>query len=159
MTLRPRRGGALKHRARPARDAVFVASPRRSKDLAAWWRKVVGRLFIGIAAEDARSLVIKRQPTRTDLAAAYREWLRVVSESIQGIWVGDYKDAPRLERVMRRDDGWTGKYWLLIPKGHQAATDDAARREVLVDLAEELPDWRMTSREVRKIRRRKRQSD
>ena len=90
----PVRGGARKHRPRPARDGLFLASPRGNKDLAAWWRKAVGRLFIGIAAEDARSLVITRQPKRPDLGAAYREWQRVVSDSIQGIWVGDYKAGP-----------------------------------------------------------------
>jgi len=146
-------GGARKHRPRPARDALFLASKRTAKDEAEWWQRQVER-FMVIAEADARSLAITLQPSRRDLAAAYREWVHVVSESVIGTYIGNYRQ-PRLARAKRTDGRWTGKYWLLVPKDHQAARDDATRRALLIDLASELPDVNVTPRDVRKIRRRR----
>ena len=151
-------GGSKKHRARPARDALFLASRRSNKDVAEWWQDTIQR-FAKIAANDAAFLSIHATPKRADLAAAYREWVHVIADSIAGIYIGNYKE-PRLERARRTSDGrWTGKYWILIPKTHQAATDDAALRALQIDLARAeltpLPDAWMTARAVAKIRARK----
>ncbi len=155
-------GGARRSRARPARDALLLGRKTGDTETADWWHEQV-ETFMDLAAKDTRSLRITKTPKAAALFDAYREWLGVVQDSIEAVFIGNY-DEPRLERAMRESAGeiettwtWTGKYLLLIPKGHQAEKDGAARRALIVDLAyTKLPDYRVTSRDVRNIRRRAR---